>query len=301
MALIDLPAFPAHLLLLRAPVELRFEDVSQEGRLVLEAIPSTLGQTLWNPKLTPDPVPAELTAQDVVPILSRFQLAGYDGPISVLAPIDATWTHQLARTEQGRFTHDAWLDLHGPRGRTYGTVDGAGERLLVGRLYAEQVLTRPFAPAGQRRVTDADMGELLATLPRRAEHAPASSLLDVPAGATPLEAARSPDEAVTIFGLMHTDSNQHVNSLVYPRLFEEAALRRLHRLGKKTQLLARELEIAYRKPCFAGQAVRVVQQGFELEGRAGMSAALFDDDVTREPESLAKARPYTFARFLFHT
>jgi hypothetical protein len=62
---------------------------------------------------------------------------------------------------------------------------------------------------------------------------------------------------VTAFGLDHTDSNQHVNSLVYPRLFAEAALRRLAELERPRRLLIRALDIAYRKPSFAGDRVRI--------------------------------------------
>jgi hypothetical protein len=293
--------FPAGLPVLEAPVELRFEDVSQEGRLVLQAIPSALGGTLWNPQRTEDPVPAELTAKGMLPILSRFQIIGYDRPISALVAIEARWVHRLARTEEGRVAHDAWLDLYGIRGRTYGTVEGAGERHLAGRLYAEQILTRPFAPAGERRVTAADLGELGERLPRRAEHRPAAELLQLPAGSIALEAVRSADVTATVFGLAHTDSNQHVNSLVYFRLFEEAALRRLHQLGRGTKLLGREIEVAYRKPCFAGEAARMLQQAFELDGRVGVSAALFPEAAFASAETLAQARPLTYARMLFTT
>ena len=54
-----------------------------------------------------------------------------------------------------------------------------------------------------------------------------ATLLDLPAGATALDGALTPDDTATVFGLDHTDSNQHVNSLVYPRLLVEATLRRL--------------------------------------------------------------------------
>src|SRR5205823_12900006 len=40
----------------------------------------------------------------------------------------------------------------------------------------------------------------------------------------------APDDFAETFGLVHTDSNHHVNSLVYIRLFEEAALRRFGKL-----------------------------------------------------------------------
>ena len=55
------------------------------------------------------------------------------------------------------------------------------------------------------------------------------------------------------FGMMHTDSNQHVNSLVYPRVFEELAVRR----HGDAKLLARAVEMRWRKPFFAGERARV--------------------------------------------
>ena len=291
--------FPPELPRLSAKVDLRFEDVSQEGRLVLQAIPSALGATLWNLERTPDPVPAELTARGVLPILSRFQIVGEEGPISALAPVDAEWTHRLSRTAGGRVAHDAWLEIRGARGRTYGSIDGAGEPLLAGRLYAEQILTRPFAGAGERRITPADVEAFLGPLPERAELAPAAALFAPPAGATPLEPSPSPDAMPLAFGLVHTDSNQHVNSLTYLRVFEEAALRRMAELGRPTNVLGRELELAYRKPCFAGNKVRVVQQAFELNGAFGVSAILTDDDVAVDAAQLAQAKPYSYARILF--
>src|SRR6185369_14676109 len=72
------------------------------------------------------------------------------------------------------------------------------------------------------------------------------------------------DDGTTVFGRDHTDSNQHVNSLVYTRLFIEAALRRLWDHGHKGPLLARSAEIAYRKPCFAGERVKVAVRAFKL-------------------------------------
>jgi hypothetical protein len=290
--------FPPALARLKAKVDLRFEDVSQEGRLLLQAVPSALGATLWNLERTPDPVPAELGARGVIPILSRFQIVAFEGPISALVPMDAEWSHQLAATDQGRVAHDAWLELHGVRGRTYGTIDRAGERLLAGHLYAEQILTRPFAAAGERRVTAADVESFLGELPRRRALPSAVELFTVPAGATPLELAPSADVLPLVFGLVHTDSNQHVNSLAYFRVFEEAALRRLDQLGRPTRLLGREVEVVYRKPCFAGNRVRVVQQAFEHEGKLGVCATLVDDEVATDPARLAEAKPYTYARML---
>jgi acyl-CoA thioesterase FadM len=91
----------------------------------------------------------------------------------------------------------------------------------------------------------------------------------------------------------------HVNSLAYLRMFEEAAMRRFVELGQTSTWLGRSLEIVYRKPCFAGQTLRVVQQAFEIDGRLGIAATLVDAKDTASAETLAQARPHTFVRILF--
>jgi hypothetical protein len=74
---------------------------------------------------------------------------------------------------------------------------------------------------------------------------------------------------------MHTDANQHVNSLVYPRVFEDAVVRRLLTqpqigIAEPQTLLSRALEIRYRKPFFASNRARI---GMSLEpGPAGVLA-----------------------------
>ncbi|HEY2736341.1 MAG TPA: hotdog domain-containing protein, partial [Polyangiales bacterium] len=82
------------------------------------------------------------------------------------------------------------------------------------------------------------------------------------------------DECPIQFGLTHTDANQHVNSLVYARLFEEAALRRLHALGEGTALLGRRIELNYRKPCFAGDRMRFAVRSYRRQGELGATGFL---------------------------
>src|SRR5436853_197925 len=118
---------------------LRYEDVAQDGRILLDALPTGLGVTVWEK------------------LLSK---------------------HPLARVAKG---------LPEPDG-------------------LPKVPERPYA-----------------------WRAP-ECLLDEPAHATPLEPEPRADAPV-VFGIGHTDSNQHVNSLVYLRRFEEGVLRRLAELG----------------------------------------------------------------------
>jgi hypothetical protein len=298
---VTIPPFPQDTPRAQARVHLRFEDVTQDGRLVLEALPNALGPTVWRGILASDPATRACVAQGIVPILSRFVLEGRPGPFSANEPVEAEGTCRLARAEDGRFVLDMWADLTGAIGRTYGSVDRAGEKVLAGRVLAEHVLTRPFAPAGQRRVTSLDFPGA----PRVTATRPASPAYDaiasVPAGAAPLEPRKSADPVPVVFGLVHTDSNMHVNSLVYLRLFEEAALRRFASLGKATTVLGRTLDIAYRKPCFAGQSMRVVQQAFEEGGRLGVSAVLVEEGELAGSELAPGAKPHAYARITFES
>jgi hypothetical protein len=285
-------------------VHLRFEDVTQDGRLVLEALPNALGPTVWRGILASDPATRACVAQGIVPILSRFVLEGRPGPFSANEPVEAEGTCRLARADDGRFVLDMWADLTGAIGRTYPaarSTDRAGEKVLAGRILAEHVLTRPFAPAGERRVTSLDFPGA----PRVTATRPASPAYDaiasVPAGATPLEPRKTADPVPVVFGLVHTDSNMHVNSLVYLRLFEEAALRRIASLGRPTTVLGRTLDIAYRKPCFAGQSMRVVQQAFEGGGRMGVAAVLVEERELAGTELAPGAKPHAYARITFES
>jgi hypothetical protein len=78
-------------------------------------------------------------------------------------------------------------------------------------------------------------------------------------------------------------------------VFEEAALRRFVELGRGSKVLCRHIDIAYRKPCFAGQTMRVVQQAFEDDGRLGVAAVLVDASAAEG----ADARPHVYARLTF--
>ncbi len=125
----------------------------------------------------------------------------------------------------------------------------------------------------------------------RGDWRPPEALLALPEGAVALDEAEVADESAAMFGLDHTDSNQHVNSLVYPRLFIEAALRRFHAHGRgRPARAARAMEIAYRKPCFAGDRARVSARAFAMGDRLGVVAALHAE---------GDARPRCAARLLF--
>jgi hypothetical protein len=69
-----------------------------------------------------------------------------------------------------------------------------------------------------------------------------------------------------------------VNSLVYLRIFLDAAQRRFHALGKKLNVASRCLDITYRKPCFAGDRVRIDLRAFSLGDAIGAAGSVIGAD-----------------------
>ncbi len=284
----------------RADVKLRYEDVTQDGRIALTTLPSGLGEAVWRAALSSHPARHALRNEGIIPILSRFAIDATPGPFGVEAPIEARGAFQFAHSVDAagavdRIHLNMWLDLAGRRGRVWDPQpDGAGERIAAGRVFAEHVLTRLFAPPESRKVRQVEaLGANGVPVTRYAPRS-VDEVLAIPAGAVPHDEAPGIDSVETVFGLMHTDSNQHVNSLVYPRLFEEAAVRRLHARGVRVPLLARALEISFRKPCFAGDRVRVALRTYERGGSYGAAGMIVgSDDATRDP-TFSTARPHAY-------
>ncbi len=289
-----------------ARLHLRYEDITQDGRLVLEALPNALGAAIWSAQLARDPLARACFAQGIVPILTRFVMEGTPGPFSASVPVSASGTFRIARAigpggETQKLLLEMWADVSGPVGRTYDPQpERAGETALAGRIYGEHVFTRLFAPPEERKVLTLDVpgGEARVTgsVPSR----PLGRIAELPAAARPLDDAMVVDPVTTCFGVVHTDSNQHVNSLVYLRLFEEAALRRLTALGRSAVVLSRAMEIGYRKPCFAGDRVRVALRAFETpDGRVGVAGVMLSEADAATPERLTAAKPCTYVKMLF--
>lgn len=276
---------------------LRYEDVAQDGRIMLLALPHAIGDVIWRKVLVGHPI-SRLSHGGVNTILSRFVIEGGEGPISVRRPLDAEGRYQLSHCagDDGEVRHlmlNMWAKMTGPIGRTQGPPPPrAGETVPVGRVFAEHVFTRLFAPPGQRKVVRLEGEGLPAVPPDRWTWRAPEAVLTLEPGAQPLDAAPLPDETEVVFGLNHTDSNQHVNSLVYPRLFVDAALRRFAAHGHGRPVLARRLEIAYRKPCFAGDRARLALQAFTDGNRLGAAGVFV-------PAGDPSAAPYCFLHMLF--
>ena len=261
-----------------APLGLRYEEVAQDGRLRLEALPPGIGEAVWRGVIAHRADAKALPSKGTIPILTRFVIEATDDPIAV-GTLRADGLLQLAHSVDAggavaRVFLNAWAELFAPRGRTnLPPPDRAGEIVSLGRVFAEHVFTRPFAPPETRRVRDLG-GRVPA--PRWSSR-PLDAAAEWPAAA-PILGAPWLSEPI-VFGLAHTDSNQHVNSLVYLSAFEEAVVRRLAELGRSPVVLARWAEIGYRKPCFAGDRVRIRLRLAELEGGSGAFGAFVPADA----------------------
>lgn len=274
-----------------ASFELRYEDLAQDGRMMMTALPPALGWTVWRQLLAKHPARAAAQNRGIVAILTRLTVDGTDATIRVDRPVEATGAYQIARqAESGeRLFMNMWVEVRGAQGRMF-PPQGPGANIVAGRLFAEHTFTRLFAPPDQRRVSPADVAGVDDDRIADYAFAGADSAMRLPDGATPLDDDYAPDDGEICFGLDHTDSNQHVNSLVYPRLFAEAALRRFARHGRRRDVLVRHLDVAYRKPSFAGDRVRLHLRAFTIGDRAGVAGWLAGEG---EP------RPRCAARILF--
>jgi hypothetical protein len=278
---------------------LRYEDVSQDGRVTLLGLPPALGLVTWRKLLGDHPITVAGRQQGIVPILTRMVLIGAEGTVPVGRPLDARGAYQLGHTRGddgavNRLILNLWASMRGVKGRTYAPPPaGHGDKVDVGTIYAEHVFTRPFAPKGQRKVLAFDADGLAPVPSPELPWRPPEAALALPDGAAALDAEIRPATPIS-FGLYHTDSNQHVNSLVYPRLFEQAVLDRLAELGRSTAVLSRYAEVTYRKPCFAGERLWISLQAYELGDRVGAIGCFADAELTGDPATVAAARPRCF-------
>lgn len=270
------------------PVPVRYEDIAQDGRVIPIALAHSFGDVLWPKLLNDHPATKAASAGGVIPILTKLSICGGDGPVPATRALSARGGVAFAHTRDSAGAVDRillrmWTEVTGTEGRTHQPAAADAREITVGHVYGEHVLTRLFAPPGQRKVTELALPGMPAVPPTEHPWSPPSALLELPDGAKALEPDLAPDAAPVVFGLGHTDSNQHVNSLVYPRLFEEAVLRRLVALGRSPRVLTRQIDIAYRKPCFAGDTMRIVLRLFALGDQIGATGAFLPDDPDANP------------------
>ena len=117
-----------------ARVHLRYEDVSQDGRLLLEVLPNALGAAVWSAQLEKDSFAKTCIMNGIIPILTRFVIEGAPGPFGVMTPLGVAGRFQIAQGAE-RVHLNMWADLTGPIARTYppqpenaGTIAPAARR-----------------------------------------------------------------------------------------------------------------------------------------------------------------------------
>ena len=273
-----MPAFPSDQAS-NTESHLRYEDCTQDGRLIPIAIPPSLGG-LFQDSIMRHKGARNSIAAGVIPILTRQTIYSLEQPVRIDRPIEVRAGFDLAHdTENGevsRLFMRAWSEIHGIAGRI-GPRQVDGALSLAGTLFSEYTFTRLFAPPDQRRVTRFEV-EGYPPIPEAHYAAPPpKAAQDAPTGATWLDEL-TPDPAEIAFGLDQTDANQHVNSLVYIRIFLDAAQRRIATAGRSLKVRSRAVDIAYRKPCFVGDRVRSHVRLFEHEGTVGAAGHISGDD-----------------------
>ncbi len=283
------PAFPPDQAA-TTPGYLRYEDCTQDGRLIPIAIPPSLGG-LWQSVLTKHPGSRASIATGVIPILTRLTVTSHDQPIRIDRPIETRagflLAHDRENGEVSRLFMNVWSEVWGIAGRIGPRqMDGALSR--AGTLFAEHTFTRLFAPPDQRKVTRLEVDGYPAVPETHYPAPPPKTAQEAPDGARWLDDL-APDAAEIAFTLDQTDANQHVNSLVYIRTFIEAAQRRLAATGRPLQVRSRAFDIAYRKPCFAGDRVRCHVRLFDHDGSLGAAGHVEGTD----------GKPRCYVRVLF--
>ncbi len=214
-------------------MHLRFEDVSQNGRVMLDALPHGLGPAVWVKLLQASPVQALIARKG----------SSRSSPAS------------SSRAERGRSRRGSRCNCRAAPAGAHGGRHLPGEPADPGHVAVGQRAPQPDLRT-RRRPARASRSRSVACSrstssrgpsrrPRRARCCASSPRICRrcrPSATTFARRRRSvgpargrgaarrgadPGSDPVAFGLDHTDGNQHVNSLVYPRLFAEAALRRL--------------------------------------------------------------------------
>jgi hypothetical protein len=212
----------------------------------------------------------------VAPVLTRLVVdCRSTDRVSARRPLRATGALALGHVpglrEIDRIVVAMWVELAATADAQY-DASGDGRSFIAGRIFAEHALVALFAPPEERKVRRLAAEGYPPVPPLVWEATPLDDLAVVPEGAEPLGATF--EGPVTLLGPMHTDANRHVNSLVAPRIFEEAALAAFESCGVSRPGLVRMLEIGYPRPCFPGQRVRARLQAWRREAHYGASGVI---------------------------
>jgi hypothetical protein len=299
-AFADLPAEPEIPAQHRAEgtLSLRWRDITQDGRLSPMVMPHGTSR-LWETLVSTFPGLSSMWRTGALPILTRMVAVGAGGPIGIAQPVSVRGSVQLAHGigangAVDRLFLNMWLRFQGKKGSTYDPQpQGKGETIDLGRLLVEHTVTRPFGAPDKRKVLKLEAEGLPEVPPERYDARPFDEILLLPKGVRALDDDLVPDVVPVIFGVRQTDSNQHVNSLVYIERFEDAALRRFADRGLDVAVMPYHYEIGYRKPAFAGDRLRIALRAFSGEGRAGAVGVFLPDGGD------AAAKPYAYVKMMF--
>ncbi len=283
----------------RGSMLLRYEEVDASGFLKTTATPQAFGVFIFRELWAKAQLAHTLRGAGILAILSRLQGQSLAGPISIASPLEVEAWYQLAYTREAtgevqKLFLLCGADLYAPKGSTHPPQpEGAGTRLHVGRVFGEHVFTRPLGPPELRKVTSFDLEEPNVVLGHPYAARTALSTLDLPDEAHWTAPAFRADDSPTVFSLGHTDPNHHVNSLVYPVMFEDAAFRAFAAQGVDIRnLRMASFDVAYRKPCFPGENLRIQVRTFEQSGQLGAVAYL-------APEGVSEAKSHTLCAMTF--
>ena len=287
--------------------ELRYEDVCQDGRLRIAGIWPPMGRILWNQMPIAKSL-GRLAKHGIRNVLSYVAMESEDVPLSIFSPAHSSVTIQLGHTrdesgQPNRIILNSWLETDALRAtRNHPASRPSDQRVVAARAFGQHVFTKPAAARGEHRVVRLEGTDLPELPETEVEFFDPRSLLVLPPGATPLDSAPIIDGAPVVFGLVHTDGNQHVNFLVYPRLVEDALLRRLPELGFDAKRLGRSVEVGYKRPCFAGDHLMLLMQAFRIDAAVGVVGAIVNAaDARRALEAAsfdAAQRPHCAVRLL---
>ncbi|HEY3806775.1 MAG TPA: hypothetical protein VGL61_29430 [Kofleriaceae bacterium] len=261
---------------------LRFEDVAMDGRMMPISMPPMMSG-LWREVLVDHRGASNALKQGILPILTRLVMTSSGAAIRIDREVETRCGFELARDPAtSKLFMNVWAATRGAAGKLSRAAASAGELVDAGSLFAEHTFTRVLAPPGQRAVTELEV-EGYPRIPETSyAAAPPTSAEDAPPGARWLDEL-APDDADHVFTLDQSDSNQHVNSLVYVRVFLDAVYRRLAARGHVGKLRSTAIDIAYRKPCFPGDRVRTRLRLYEHDGALGLAGQIAgtDDDKPR--------------------
>ncbi|MGE0545757.1 MAG: hypothetical protein AB7R00_01780 [Kofleriaceae bacterium] len=258
---------------------LRYEDLTQDGRIVPSSLQASLPE-LWTAVLVRHPGQRAAVAAGIVPVLTRMTLCSFDQPIRIDRPLESSSGFQLCHErehgEVSRLFLNVWCEVRGTAGRI-GPRQTDRDAVTAGSMFAEHTFTKLFAPPDQRRVTRLGF-EGYPEVPE-AQYAapPATSPQELPDGARWLDELAA-DPVDMWFTLDQTDSNQHVNSLVYVRMFGDAVQRRLAAGKQPLKIRTKAVEITYRKPSFVGECARAHVRLFEYQDQLGAAGFVAGDD-----------------------